>query len=187
MVEGSVREDVAMPNKTIYVSDDDMPLLRRAQELAGGNLSAAITTAVRRYVETEEGKREGFDEIVVRVGTGTGRQVRFTGVLLGEWGRSTLHKVETYRVYRSRGGKFVVHAEDSGGYQDTGPDADKWNTGWRAWVGNWSPNQTWTVTPAERTLRVAESLDELRGLVPAEIYDLVAEAADKPDIEDLDI
>jgi EXLDI family protein len=33
----------------------------------------------------------------------------------------------------------------------------------------------------------AESLDELRPLVPADIYDLVAEAVDKPDIEDLDI
>lgn len=176
-----------MPNKTIYVSDDDMPLLVRAQELAGGNMSAAIATAVRRYVETEEGKREGFEEVVVRVGTGSGRQVRFSGVLLGEWGRSTVNTTQVYRVYRARSGKFAVHTEDSGGYRETGPDAEKWNTGWRAWVGNWSPNQSWMVAPAERTLRVADSLDDLRGLVPAEIFDLVAEAADRPDIEDLDI
>lgn len=31
-----------MPNKTIYVSDDDMPLYQRAQELAGGSLSSSI-------------------------------------------------------------------------------------------------------------------------------------------------
>ena len=34
--------DVAVPNKTIYVSDGDLKLYQRAQELAGGNLSAAI-------------------------------------------------------------------------------------------------------------------------------------------------
>ncbi|BCB75612.1 hypothetical protein Pflav_020220 [Phytohabitans flavus] len=75
-----------MPNKTIYVSDDDMPLFRRAQELAGGNLSAAISTAVRRYVDIEEGRQEGYDEIIVRIGPGKGRKQRFSGVLLGEWG-----------------------------------------------------------------------------------------------------
>ena len=40
-----------MPNKTIYVSDGDLPIYQRAQELAGGNLSSAITTALRRYVD----------------------------------------------------------------------------------------------------------------------------------------
>lgn len=49
-----------MPNKTIYVSDDDLALYKRAQELAG-NLSQAISTALRRYVEMEEGRLEGFD------------------------------------------------------------------------------------------------------------------------------
>jgi len=76
--------DVHVPNKTIYVSDGDMPLYRRAQELAGDNLSAAISAALRRYVDVEEGRREGFDEIIVRVGPGKGRKVRFTGILLGE-------------------------------------------------------------------------------------------------------
>ncbi|NUR96504.1 MAG: EXLDI protein, partial [Kribbellaceae bacterium] len=42
-----------MPNKTIYVSDDDLPLYKRAQELAG-NLSSAISIALRKYVELEE-------------------------------------------------------------------------------------------------------------------------------------
>ncbi len=34
-----------MPNKTIYVSDADLPVFQRAQELTGGNLSAAISKA----------------------------------------------------------------------------------------------------------------------------------------------
>ena len=74
-----------MPNKTIYVSDADLPVYQRAQELAGDNLSAAISAALRRYVDVEEGRLEGFDEITVRVGPSPGRKVRFTGVLLGEW------------------------------------------------------------------------------------------------------
>jgi EXLDI family protein len=175
-----------VPNKTIYVSDDDLLLYQRAQELAGGNLSAAITTAIRRFVEIEEGRHEGHDEVTVKVGVGAGRKVRFSGILLGEWGRSTASSVEVYRVYRSRKGKFVVHADRSPKWS-SGPDDDKWNTGWRAWVGNWSANQTWTYTQGEATLEVADSLEALRGLVPPELYDLVAAAAEHPDVEDLDL
>ena len=176
-----------MPNKTIYVSDDDMPIYRRAQAIAGGSLSAAIATALRRYVEIEEGRDEGYDEIVVQVGPGKGRKQRFSGLLLGEWSKSTNEGEETYRVYRSRTGKYVVHAERSERWASTDPDAEKWNTGWRAWVGNWSANQTWTVSPAESTLHVVDSLEELRGMLPPELYDLVADAAETPNIEDLDI
>jgi len=176
-----------MPNKTIYVSDDDLPLYQRAQELTGGTLSAAISAALRRFVEVEEGRKQGYDEIVVRVGPGLGRKQRFSGVLLAEWERSSNERSEVYRVYRSRGGKFVVHIERSEAYQNKGPNAEKWNTGWRAWVGDWSADQTWTRTPAESALKIAESLEELRDLVPAELYDLVAETTDQPTIEDLDI
>jgi EXLDI family protein len=65
--------------------------------------------------------------------------------------------------------------------------SEKWNTGWRAWVGDWSANQTSTRTPAESGLQVAETLDELRDMVPAELYDLVVDVAAHPVIEDLDI
>ena len=78
---------MAVPNKTIYVSDGDLKLYQRAQELAGGNLSAAIAGALRRYVDVQEGLREGFDDVVVRVGVGSGRKVRFTGVLRRGVGR----------------------------------------------------------------------------------------------------
>ena len=61
------------------------PLFQRAQELAGGNLSAAIATALRRFVDVEEGRPQGYDQVTVRVGVGAGRKVRFTGILVGEW------------------------------------------------------------------------------------------------------
>ena len=123
-----------VPNKTIYVSDGDLPLYQRAQELAGDNLSAAITAALRRYVDVEEGRREGFDEIIVRVGPGKGRKVRFTGVLLGEWVNSSFSRVETFRVYRGRTGKFVLHIERSPDY--TMVDAEGKPAGWRGYLGH---------------------------------------------------
>ena len=123
-----------VPNKTIYVSDGDLPLYQRAQELAGDNLSAAITAALRRYVDVEEGRQEGFDEIIVRVGPGKGRKVRFTGVLLGEW----LHYDVTaasrrFRVYRGRKGKFVLHIERSPDF--TVVDDEGKPAGWRGYLG----------------------------------------------------
>jgi EXLDI family protein len=175
-----------MPNKTIYVSDDDLALYARAQELSGGNLSATISTALKRYVEAEEGRREGYDEITVKVGVGPGRKVRFSGVLLGEWGRSTSKTVEVYRVYRTLKGKFAIHVERSPDYVWSGDNAK--GSGWRgvlqAYLG---PNQTWGSTQGDASLDVVETADELRARIPAELADLIAAVLDQPTIEELDI
>ncbi len=168
-----------MPNKTIYVADDDLPLYRRAQELVGGNLSAAITTALRRLIELEEGRQEGFDEVTVKVGPGVGRKVRFSGVLLGEWGRAQPSGlVEEYRVYQSRKGKYVVHLKRSDEYKST-------TGGWRSWVGLEESN--WGIVKGDSTVTVVDTLDELREKVPAELFELVAHLAEQPAVEDLDI
>ena len=172
-----------MPNKTIYVSDGDLPLYQRAQELAGGNLSAAISAALRRYVDVEEGRREGFDEIIVRVGPGKGRKVRFTGVLLGEWVNSSSSRVETFRVYRGRTGKFVLHIERSPDY--TMVDAEGKPAGWRGYLG--IGNISYGNSPGESTLEVVETLEELRERIPPQLYDMVAGPAQQPAVEDLDI
>ncbi|GAB3406751.1 EXLDI protein [Flindersiella endophytica] len=167
-----------MPNKSIYISDDDLPLYQRAQELAGGNLSQAISRALRQFIELEEGRLEGYDEVIVKVGQGPGRKVRFSGVLLGEWGRATPSgRVDMYRVYRTRTGKFAVHLDRS----------DEWSTsgGWRGWIG--LEETGWGFVKGEATLEVVESLEELREKVPAELYDLVASVAEQPTVEDLDI
>ena len=173
-----------MPNKTIYVSDGDLPLYQRAQELAGDNLSAAISAALRRYVDVEEGLREGFDEITVRVGPSPGRKVRFTGVLLGEWVDTSPSRVETFRVYRGRTGKFVVYVERTPDY--TMVDSEGKPAGWRAHLGlDW--NVSYGTTPGESTLEVVESLDELRERIPPQLYEMVASSARQPAVEDLDI
>ncbi len=171
-----------MPNKTIYVSDADLPIYQRAQELAGDNLSAAIAAALRRYVDVEEGRREGFEEIIVRVGPGKGRKVRFVGVLLGEW-YSSQGRVETFRVYRGRTGKFVLHIERSADW--TMVDGEGKPAGWRGYLG--LGNVSYGTTPPESTLEVVESLDELRARIPPQLYDMVVGSARQPAVEDLDI
>lgn len=171
-----------VPNKTIYVSDGDLPLYQRAQELAGDNLSAAISTALRRYVDVEEGRREGFDEVTVRIGPPP-RKVRFSGILLGEWLNSTSNRVDTFRVYRSRTGKFVVHIDRSPDFPMV--DAEGKPAGWRGYLG--IGNISYGSIPGESTIEVVETLEELRALIPQQLFDRIAGVAQQPAVEDLDI
>jgi EXLDI family protein len=176
-----------VPNKTIYVSDSDLPLYQRAQDLAGGNLSSAIATALRRYVDAEEGRREGYEEIKVRVGPGRGRKVRFVAVLLAMWSTTTPTRGEVYRVYRSRGGRFVVHIERTPEWKDSGSSGN-WVRDlfdWRMYLG--TDNRTYSFAQGESTLEVVDSLEALRDKVPAELYEMVVAAAGQPAEEDLDI
>jgi len=175
--------DAPVPNKTIYVSEGDLPIYQRAQELAGDNLSAAIAAALRRYVDVEEGRREGFDEIIVRVGPGKGRKVRFVGVFLGEWLNSSFSRVETFRVYRGRTGKFVLHIERSPDYSVV--DAEGKPAGWRGYLG--IGNISYGNSPGESILEVVETLEELRERIPSQLYDMVAGPAQQPPVEDIDV
>jgi EXLDI family protein len=172
-----------VPNKTIYVSDGDLPLFQRAQELAGGNLSAAISSALRRFVANEEGLREGYEDITVRVGVGAGRKVRFSAVLVGEWVDTSNSRVVAYHVYRGRTGKLVLHTERSPEWWAV--DAEGKPAGWRGWIG--LGNVRYGSAPGESTLEVVATLDELREKVPADLFDMVSRSARQPVIEDLDI
>lgn len=73
-----------MPNKTIYVSDGDLPVFERAQELAGENLSSTIVQALRNFVQSHEARVAGFRDIVVRVGTDIYTRKQFRGRLLAK-------------------------------------------------------------------------------------------------------
>jgi EXLDI family protein len=174
---------VAVANKTIYVSDGDLPLFQRAQELAGGNLSAAIAKALRRWVDATESVNEGFDDITVRIGVGSGRKVRFTGVLVGEWMDSRSSRVERLRVYRGRSGKYVLHVEREPEYWMV--DAEGKPAGWRGYLG--IGNVKYGAAPREATVEVVGTLDELREKVPPELFEIVARSARQPSLEELDI
>ena len=174
-----------MPNRTIYVSEEDQPLYKRAQELAGGNLSAAISGALKRYVDVEDAKSAGFDEVIVKVGLGAGRKVRFNAVLLGEW-FDTDHasgKFEHYRVYRGAR-KFALHIERTEYFEMRDAQGNPL-TGWRAWTGIGATSGGGR--PAEATLDVFDTLDELRDRVPAQLFDSIKSSIKLPSVEDLDI
>lgn len=101
-----------MPNKTIYVSDDDLPLFERAQELSGSNLSSAIVRALRRYIELEEARQGGLDEITVIVNMeGAHRRKRFMGQRLVRWVQETPDGKGTVilNVYRTAGKRYALH------------------------------------------------------------------------------
>lgn len=171
-----------MPNKTIYVSDDDLPLFKRAQELVGGNLSGAIVTALRRYIELEEGRRQGFDEVILRVGHNGVRQVRFSGVLLTESTDVGEERFERIRIYRTRKDKYVVHRQRSE-WVDYPTDTNwlKDLTNWRRLLGTTDPE--W----GEFGMDIYETTAELKGKVPDKLYDRVSDLTEHPQIEDLDI
>jgi EXLDI family protein len=176
---------MTMPNKTIYVADADLALFQRAQDLTGDSLSATITQALRRLVDVEESKARGFEEVMVKVGSGKARRAqRFQGLLLAKEGRTTKEgRVETYRVYQGRTGRFVVHLDRTAGYRHTaGPDGKA--TGWRKHL---AAEQQWGELPATSTLEVVDELDALREKVPDTLYDIVAEAVSLPQVEDLDV
>ncbi len=172
-----------MPNKTIYVSEGDLRLYQRAQELAGGNLSSAIASALRRFVDLQEGLKEGFDDIVVRVGVGGGRKVRFTGVLVGEWLDSRTKRAEHYRVWRGRTGKYVLHVERQPDFWMV--DAEGNPAGWRGHLG--IGDVRYGSAPKESTIEVVATVDDLLLMVPPELYDMVARSARLPTVEELDI
>ncbi len=177
------RYDAAVPNKTIYVSDGDLKVYQRAQELAGGNLSSAIAKALRRYVDVQEGLKEGFDDVVVRVGVGSGRKVRFTGILVGEWLDSRTKRAEHYRVWRGRRGKYVLHVERQPDYWMV--DAEGKDAGWRGHLG--IGDVRYGSAPKESSIEVVATVDELRDKVPPELFDMVERAARQPTVEELDI
>ncbi len=178
------RYDALVPNKTIYVSEDDQPLYQKAQELAGGNLSAAISSALRRYVEAEDARNVGYEEIILKVGFGAGRKVRFLGVLLGEWFTSQGERFEHQRVYRGSRGKFAVHTERTE-YFDMRDSEGNPLTGWRAWTG--IGGVSGGGRPAEATLDVYDTVDDLRENVRPELYEMAAASVKHPGVEDLDL
>lgn len=171
-----------MPNKTVYVSDDDLPLFSRAQELVGGNLSGAIVTALRRFIELEEGRQAGYEEIVLRVGHNGIRQVRFSGRLLHDWHDYGDKSFNLIRVYLSRKGKYVLYTQKSKWSEY--PTETNWIkdlTNWRRMLGVGDPD--W----GDFTMDIVDSVTDLKGRVPDRVYERIAGVADRPAIEDLDI
>ncbi|MGV3488485.1 MAG: EXLDI protein [Tuberibacillus sp.] len=103
-----------MPNKTIYVTDSDLPIFERAQELAGNNLSATIAEALKRFIKVEEAKQIGFEEITIKLGEeGTYQNKRFIGKelartqVIGETGT-----IKVLIVYETAKHRYALYTKE---------------------------------------------------------------------------
>ena len=201
-----------MPNKTIYVADSDLPVFERAQELAGENLSATIAEALRRFVEAEEARSRGFDEVRLKVGAHkTYTVIRFMGRELARR-RSRdeeSRRVTTQIVFQTARGRYALYTRVSpdwtswgwGGDWDLDVDVDvdvdrTRGSRWRVRKGRdrFSGGMTWSgqdwsawIEGDERRLDVYESLDELKPHIPEELFSAVTQAMRGEQDELLDI
>lgn len=187
-----------MPNKTIYVADDDLPLFERAQELAGANLSSAIVRALRRFIEIEEARQRGFEEITVIVnGEGAHRRKRFLGQRLVRWLQPTAtgKGTEILSVYRTAGQRYALHTHSIPNWPFRGGDPDYMADPKNWGVGNgllqklmtWGYDYERFKESGVYTLQVFDSLEALKPHVSNDLYAAVSQAMEGPDIEDLDI
>lgn len=173
-----------MPAKTIYVAEADLPLFDRAQVLAGGNLSAAIGQALRRYVEVRDMTQGSLRETTVRVGPpGARRTQRFVGRRLARWSHRATNtaQVERFAAYRTARDRLAVHRSQ---------EVD-WNRSGAAWEDGETyatSEGDWWEGGAAR-LEVYDNIEELRAdtTIPSEFTERVAAALTQPDVEDLDI
>lgn len=172
-----------MPNRTIYVADADLPVFEKAQQLAGDNLSGTITAALKRFVEAEESRARGFEEITLKVGKIAPTYKRFRGRLLAK-GRVLDQndvRVTMYRIFQTQKSQLALYIRSM-------PNWTKWSN--QDWSYKNKSHQDWSQWPNDESrLEVYQTLDELKNNVPTELYEAVAQAlkGDPDGIEFLDI
>jgi len=174
-----------MPNKTIYVSETDLPVFDKAQQMAGGNLSSAIAQALRRYVEDEEMQEmldERFEEVSVEIGRvyrvgkrfvrESSVEKRFMGKQVISWRMRDPEdpRSESYEVYLTPRGRYAV-------YSQKGPNHE------------YEGDIEWEDATRESRLDVFDNLEDVRASLPEELYEATLQAASETatDGEFLDI
>jgi EXLDI family protein len=173
-----------MPNKTIYISEEFLPLLEKASEQHGGNLSSAIVKILQESLEEEMKGEEtlvdtDFHDITVVVGQG-GCYIKqkFSGRLIARWRAVSASDMNLYvRMYQTKKGRFALHIKTRGSR-----DID-WND-WKAWknykhtegkeLGIWK-------------LEVYDNLDGFKDKIPKEILPIIEKKLKGIFIEELDI
>jgi EXLDI family protein len=182
-----------MPNRTIYVADADLPIFEKAQKLAGDSLSAAIAQALHYFVEMEEAKSSGFEEITVKVGKGRPYLTKqFRGRLLAKRRIRVQNaaRLLTLVVYQTAKGMFAVYTKNTTNWSDWSKSS-KWskesNSSWD-WDYDWT-NYDWSsyFEDDEHRLDVYGTLDDLKDHIPEELYDSIVRYNNNEDVEILDI
>ncbi|MBO8160606.1 MAG: hypothetical protein H0Z24_03135 [Thermosipho sp. (in: Bacteria)] len=109
-----------MPRKTIYVSEEDLPIFEKAEKLGDNSLSAVIAEALKRFVEVKEAEAKGFSEITLGIRAVKGEMgvpcnlhtVKFIGRELARGcDKSDLlgSRGVDYVIYQTRKGKILLY------------------------------------------------------------------------------
>jgi EXLDI family protein len=183
----------------------DVPLFEKAQKLAGDNLSAAIAYALRAFVEREEARQSGFDDITVKVGKGHPYiQQQFRGRLIAKRHikLANVMRILIMNVYQTAKGRFAVYTRNQpnwSGWSQRGPSKKShivpgkgWDAGAEVDV-NWSEKKQssydWSsyYEDIEMRLDVYDTLDDLKENIPEELYDAITRYLRGGEVEFLDI
>ncbi len=169
-----------MPNKTIYVSDNDTSLFEEAKNLAGEALSSVIARALREYVSKHQKKSQGMKEISAKVGSyNSQREQRFIGEELGKWSGFSDDKVWLMdaNIYHTQKGNWAILLRHSSkATLLTNPH-------------KWEKNAEYLENAAKTELIVGENLSQLKEKLPISLYSTIEDISKKNEIpiEYLDI
>jgi EXLDI family protein len=167
-----------MPNKTIYVSNEDQSVYERAQALAGDNLSSVLVRALKEFISRTEAQAKGLKEVVIQTGIkGLQQEKRFNGRLVIKWqGAGDNNDWYTSRVFRTAKNQWAVELTKQPNLEIF-RQRDFWRT---ADYFEYTPDTQLLVFPA---------LDEAEGKLPSALIKVMHQAQSKDDapVEYLDI
>ncbi len=153
-----------MPTKTIYVSDEDLPIFESAQKIAGDSLSSTIVASLRAYLKQVGLAKDAWKEIEVEVGSIAYTKKRFIGRLVGEGFQSGNEERRSiiFKVFSTQKGNLIL-------YRQILPRLTDLVLG--------AVNPQMRVSTAKQAdeygdfeLQVFESLEALSGHIPKELY-----------------
>lgn len=140
----------------------------------------------------------GLEEITIVVnGQGAHRRKRFTGQLLARWLQPTDNEegTEILNVYRTAGERYALHTRTIPDWDFSEGDPDYWgnpeNWGVRNGILRRLMGFGWDWETFKEsgnyTFQVFETLEDLKPHVSSDLYRMVTQAMEGPEIEDLEI
>jgi len=187
-----------MPNKTIYISDSDLPIFEKAQAMYGGNLSSTIVNVLRTHLAGEAAADEdetAMHDIVVKVGVkDCFIQQRFKGRILAKWkiNGSDDKTSSNVTLFETQKGRYALYTMSRTNWEnfdwshhDWGHDDlshRNWKRAFEGIIGRDGP-----LGNSEYRLDVYETFDELKEKVPKDIIGIIEKKISGVDVEDLDI
>lgn len=166
-----IRGDVLMPQKTIYISEADLPIFDQAQAMAGGNLSSTIVQALRRFLKERLQENNSMQNFEVKVGSVAVVLKRFTGRQLARGfvasDSSGSQPTMRYTAFETKRGKIALHTQTILSLTESviqGLSGE-----------------------GEYKLEVFESIENLKSIVPSEFFDAAKASLEGLNFEELDI